>query len=444
MTKTITILGAGKSSYNLVSYLSKNQERIGIDIKVISNQTPKYINDFQKIDFQKIDINDNSQISKHIKSSFIVVSLLPPKLHYQIALICLDYKINMITASYLDEKIKSLEKKFKKNNCFLFMEIGLDPGLDHLSAKKDIDNLNKKGEILGFESYTGGLIKRNKENPWGYKFTWNPMNVITAGVDGARYLDNGKIINIPYNKIFSSVKHIKFKNSDLYEGYPNRDSLKYRSLYKLENVKTLKRGTLRHPGFCKSWNVMVNLGLTDDINIIKNQKLETRFDFLNYKLNLSNLEEAKKYIKKNFLIESDSKEFKNLNWLDLFSNYKLLNRSKKASHLLLEILKNKWKLKKDDIDIVVMYHSFIYKENNHFKKKESFMKIEGKNNLETAMSKTVGLPIALLIELIIKKNHEFKGVILPFDEIIYNPLLNKLEDNGITFNHRTSNIQKYP
>ena len=444
MTKTITILGAGKSSYNLVSYLSKNQERIGIDIKVISNQTPKYINDFQKIDFQKIDINDNSQISKQIKSSFIVVSLLPPKLHYQIALICSSYKINMITASYLDEKIKSLEKKFKKNNCFLFMEIGLDPGLDHLSAKKDIDDLNKKGKILGFESYTGGLIKKNKENPWGYKFTWNPMNVITAGVDGAKYLDDGKIIDVPYDKIFSSVKNIKFKNSDLYEGYPNRDSLKYRSLYKLENVKTLKRGTLRHPGFCKSWNVLVNLGLTDDINTIKNPKLETYFDFFNYKLNLSDLKKLKKYIKKNFLIESDSKEFKNLKWLGLFSNYKLLNRSKKASHLLMEILKNRWKLKKDDIDIVVMYHSFIYKENNHFKKKESFMKIEGKNNLETAMSKTVGLPIALLIELIIKKNLEFKGVFLPFDEIIYNPLLNKLEDNGITFNHSTSNIQKYP
>lgn len=444
MTKTITILGAGKSSYNLVSYLSKNQERIGIDIKVISNQTPKYINDFQKIDFQKIDINDNSQISKQIKSSFIVVSLLPPKLHYQIALICSSHKINMITASYLDEKIKSLQKKFKKNNCFLFMEIGLDPGLDHLSAKKDIDDLNKKGKILGFESYTGGLIKKNKENPWGYKFTWNPMNVITAGVDGAKYLDDGKIIDVPYDKIFSSVKNIKFKNSDLYEGYPNRDSLKYRSLYKLENVKTLKRGTLRHPGFCKSWNVLVNLGLTDDINTIKNPKLETYFDFFNYKLNLSDFEKVKKYIKKNFLIESDSKEFKNLNWLGLFSNYKLLNRSKKASHLLMEILKNRWKLKKDDIDIVVMYHSFIYKENNHFKKKESFMKIEGKNNLETAMSKTVGLPIALLIELIIKKNLEFKGVFLPFDEIIYNPLLSKLEDNGITFNHSTSNIQKYP
>ena len=172
--------------------------------------------------------------------------------------------------------------------------------------------------------------------------------------------------------------------------------------------------------------------------------METYFDFFNYKLNLSDLKKLKKYIKKNFLIESDSKEFKNLKWLGLFSNYKLLNRSKKASHLLMEILKNRWKLKKDDIDIVVMYHSFIYKENNHFKKKESFMKIEGKNNLETAMSKTVGLPIALLIELIIKKNLEFKGVFLPFDDIIYNPLLSKLEDNGITFNHSTSNIQKYP
>ena len=444
MTKTITILGAGKSSYNLVSYLSKNQERIGIDIKVISNQTPKYINDFQKIDFQKIDINDNFQISKEIKSSFLVVSLLPPKLHYQIALICSDNKINMITASYLDDKIKSLDKKFKKNNCFLFMEIGLDPGIDHISAKKDIDYLNKKGEILGFESYTGGLIKKNKDNPWGYKFTWNPMNVITAGVGGAKYLDNGKIINVPYDKVFSSVKHINFNDSDFYEGYPNRDSLKYRSIYKLENVKTLKRGTLRHPGFCDSWNILVNLGLTDDNNNIKNPKLETYFDFFNYKLNLNNQKEVEKYIKKKFLLKSDSKELKNLNWLELFSNHKLLNKSKKASHLLLQILKNKWKLKKEDIDMVVMYHSFIYKENNHFKKKESFMKIEGKNNLETAMSKTVGLPIALLIELIIKKNLEFKGVFLPFDEIIYNPLLNKLEDNGITFNHSTSNIQKYP
>ena len=444
MTKTITILGAGKSSYNLVSYLSKNQERIGIDIKVISNQTPKYINNFKKIDFKKIDIRDEYQISKEIKGSFIVVSLLPAKLHYQIALICSDYSINMITASYLDENIKSLEKKFNKNNCFLFMEIGLDPGIDHLSAKKNIDNLNKKGEILGFESYTGGLIKKNKENPWGYKFTWNPMNVITAGIDGAKYLDDGKIIDVPYNNIFSSVKHIKFKDSDFYEGYPNRDSIKYRSLYKLENIKTLKRGTLRHPGFCKSWNILVNLGLTDNINFIKNPKIETYFDFFKYKLNLKKYEDVKKYIKKKFLINSDSNEFKNLNWLELFSENKLLKKSKKASHLLLEILNNKWKLKKDDIDMIVMYHSLIYKENNHFKKKESFMKIEGKNDLETAMSKTVGLPIALLIELIIIKNLKFKGLLLPFDEAIYNPILDKLKDNGITFNHRTSNIQKYP
>ena len=444
MTKTITILGAGKSSYNLVSYLHKNQDRIGINIKIISNQPPKYKIDFQKIDFQKIDTNNNSQISKQIKSSFIVVSLLPPKLHYQIALICSSYKINMITASYLDEKIKSLEKKFKKNNCFLFMEIGLDPGLDHLSAKKDIDDLNKKGKILGFESYTGGLIKKNKENPWGYKFTWNPMNVITAGVDGAKYLDNSKIIDVPYNKIFSSVKHINFKDSDLYEGYPNRDSLKYRSLYELEDVKTLKRGTLRHPGFCKSWNILVNLGLTENTYPIKNTKILTYLDFFKYNLNLKNNEDIKEYIQKKFSIKNDSKEFKNLNWLDLFSNNKFLNKSKKASHLLLEILSNKWKLKKDDIDIVVMYHSFIYKENNFLKKKESFMKIEGKNNLETAMSKTVGLPIALLIELIITKDLKFNGVLLPFDKTIYNPMLKKLRYNGIIFNHRTSNIEKYP
>jgi saccharopine dehydrogenase-like NADP-dependent oxidoreductase len=194
MTKTILILGAGKSAYNLISYLSDNSQKLEIEIKLISDKTPEYIKEIKNIKFLRIDISDKIQISNHINGAYIVVSLLPPFLHYKVALICTEYSVNMITASYLDDKIKSLNKKFKKNSCFLFMEMGLDPGIDHLSAKKVIDNLNNKGEIISFESYTGGLMKKDNKNPWGYKFTWNPMNVIKAGIDGSKYLKNGNQI----------------------------------------------------------------------------------------------------------------------------------------------------------------------------------------------------------------------------------------------------------
>ena len=144
MTKTILILGAGKSAFNLISYLSYNSQKLKIKIKLISDKTPEYINEIKKIQFLTIDINDKTQISSQIKKAHIVVSLLPPSLHYKVALMCLEYSVNMITASYLDDKIKSLDKEFKKKSCFLFMEMGLDPGIDHLSAKKVIDNLNNK------------------------------------------------------------------------------------------------------------------------------------------------------------------------------------------------------------------------------------------------------------------------------------------------------------
>ena len=439
MTKTILILGAGKSAYNLISYLSDNSQNLEIEIKLISDKTPEYIKEIQNIKFLKIDISDKIQISKQINGAYIVVSLLPPFLHYEVALICAEYSVNMITASYLDDKIKSLNKKFKKNSCFLFMEMGLDPGIDHLSAKKVIDNLNNKGEIISFESYTGGLMKKDNKNPWGYKFTWNPMNVIKAGIDGSKYLKNGNLINIPYEKVFSDLKEIKLSKSHTYEGYPNRDSLKYKKLYGLEKINTLIRGTLRHPGFCNAWNILVNLGLTDDSKFFKKEGKISHLDFFKHKINLDSYQSVKNYVLERFSIDESSQAFKNLSWSNFFSKQTISSINKKHSEILLEILKDKWSLEKHDIDLVVMYHSFIYKEKNNLKKLESFMRLEGTNNFNTAMSKTVGLPIALLIETIITNNLKFKGVLLPFDKIIYDPLLEKLSDNGIIFENRISN-----
>ena len=437
MTKTILILGAGKSAFNLISYLSYNSQKLKIKIKLISDKTPEYINEIKKIQFLTIDINDKTQISSQIKKAHIVVSLLPPFLHYKVALMCLEYSVNMITASYLDDKIKSLDKEFKKKSCFLFMEMGLDPGIDHLSAKKVIDNLNNKGKIISFESYTGGLMKKDNKNPWGYKFTWNPMNVIKAGLDGAKYLKNGNIINIPYEKVFSDLKEIKLSKSHIYEGYPNRDSLKYKNLYGLEDTNTIIRGTLRHPGFCKAWNILVNLGLTNDSIFFQKEDKLSHFDFFKHKINLDSYESVKNYICERFSINENSQALKNLSWSNFFSKQTISSTNKKSSDILYDILKDNWSLEKHDVDLVVMYHSFVYREKNNLKKVESFMKLEGINNFDTAMSRTVGLPMALLIETIISKNLKFEGVLLPFDKVLYEPLLDKLNNNGIIFENRT-------
>ena len=444
MTKTILILGAGKSAFNLISYLADNSQKLEIEIKLISDKTPEYINEIKNIKFLRIDISDITQISRQINESFIVVSLLPPSLHYKVALICLEYSVNMITASYLDDNIKLLDKKFRKKGCFLFMEMGLDPGIDHLSAKKVIDNLNKKGKIMSFESYTGGLMKKDDKNPWGYKFTWNPMNVIKAGLDGAKYLKNGNLINIPYEKVFSDIKKIQLSKSNTYDGYPNRDSLKYKNLYGLENINTLIRGTLRHPGFCKAWNILINLGLTDDSRFFQKEGEVSYYDFFKHKINLERYESVINYIIERFSIDENSQALKNLSWSNFFSHKKISLMKKKPSEVLLEILKDNWSLERHDIDLVVMYHSFLYREKNNLKRVESFMSLEGISNYDTAMSKTVGLPIALLIETIIIKNLKFKGVLLPFEKNLYDPLLQKLNNNGIVFENRTTKIQNYP
>ena len=273
MSKKIVILGAGKSSSFLIIYLYNNRNELDFSLNIASDYRPKYIDDFEEISFINLDIKDKEKLLKVIQDSFIVVSLLPPFLHFEIAEICSYNKINMITASYLDDKIKTLEKTFVDNNCFLFMEMGLDPGIDHMSAMKMIDKLSVSNKIIEFESYTGGLVKLDKENnPWGYKFTWNPMNVILAGADGANYLKDGVNKSIPYEKIFKDFTSIVIPGEEGFEGYPNRNSLMYKDLYKLKDIQTLKRGTLRHKGFCETWSLLIELGLTSNSKTLYNNK----------------------------------------------------------------------------------------------------------------------------------------------------------------------------
>ena len=441
MTKKVVILGAGKSSSYLIKHLYSKRFDLDIDINIFSDKYSNYLDSFKDINFQILDINDKNTLEQLINKTYILVSLLPPFMHYNIAKICSEKGINMITASYLDDKIKSLENSFKKSNSFLFMEMGLDPGIDHISAMNTIESIKKRGEILEFESYTGGLIKYDiNKNPWGYKFTWNPMNVIIAGADGATYLSENKKKNIPYNKVFKDISKINLSNTESYEGYPNRDSLKYKKLYNLDGVKTLKRGTIRNKSFCKTWSILIDLGLTNNNQLLSNDYNMSYFDFFNYNLKAKNLNELQDFLKLEFDISPSSQEFKNLKWSGFFSDKKFKLKKGNFSDYLLSILKDKWTLDNDDIDEIVMVHKFIFKIDMTLKKITSFLKVEGEDKTYTAMSKTVGLPIAVLIEHIINNDFNKSGIHLPFEKVIYKPVLERLSELGISFIDKEINI----
>ena len=441
MSKKIVILGAGKSSSYLIKYLYDKRKELNISLNVFSDYRPSYIDEFNEINFTILDIKDKEKLIQILKGTYIVVSLLPPFLHFEIAKICSKNKINMITASYLDEKIKTLEKSFIENDCFLFMEMGLDPGIDHMSAMKMIEKLNKSNKIIEFESYTGGLVKLDKKNnPWGYKFTWNPMNVILAGAGGAKYLKEGISKSISYDEIFKDLTSINIPENEYFEGYANRDSLKYKSLYNLNDIKTLKRGTLRHKGFCETWSLLIDLRLTSNSKTLYNDDEMTFFDFFNYNIKAEDFNGLKKVLDDVYGIKKDSQVFKNLEWSGFFSNKKISIKEGKFSDFLLSILLDKWTLSKGDIDLIVMTHSFIYKSEKKINKLISYLRIEGDDNIYTAMSKTVGLPMAVLIEHILKNGIDKKGIQLPFNKDIYNPILKKLKKLGIGFKEIEINI----
>jgi len=349
--------------------------------------------------------------------------------------------VNMITASYLDEKIKKLNSEFIKSNSFLFMEMGLDPGIDHMSAMKVINELKLNYKIEEFESYTGGLINYNKKkNPWGYKFTWNPMNVILAGSDNAYFIKNYEKVFIPYDRLFKSVKDIIIPNVGHYEGYPNRDSLKYKELYGLEYIKTLRRGTLRNKSYCSSWHVFVQLGLTNNNLVINVANNMTHFDFFSMSKKTKNKSFFLKFLYQKFNLNEKSQEIKNLQWIGMFSDEKISLKSGTPAEILLHILIKKWTLNKNELDLIVMYHTFKYVDNKTTKMLTSYLKVKGESKIKTAMAKTVGLPIALFVELIIENNMKFKGINLPFSKEIYLPILSKLEENGIVFKEEVINI----
>ena len=429
--KTILLLGAGRSSVYLIDYFLDNapKENWTLTIADITLEGAKQkIGNRPNAKAIQLDATHLESLQTAISECDIVVSMLPPALHANAARLCVRFNKHLATASYLSNEIKGLGEDAKTKGIILLSECGLDPGIDHLSARQKIDQIRSEGgKLISFKSYCGGLVApANIDNPFGYKFSWNPRNVILAGQATASYLEKGKQKFIPYNRIFSEIETIQTPNGETFDAYANRDSLSYLDIYEIQEVQTMLRGTLRYPDFCRLWNFFVRAGFTD-----ANCELDT--STLTYKQLLESYRpKAGLFFPELSLAENNEIESL-ISSSGLFDDVQIGLQKGSPADILQELLERRWRLAAKDKDRVVMQHIFQYEVNNELNKITSTLDILGKNEIHTAMAKTVGLPLAIATKLILQGKIKQRGAVIPVTSEFYNPILQELESLGIRF-----------
>ena len=438
--KNILIIGAGKSSSSLITYLLENsiKEDLFITIgDIFIENSSKIINNHSRGKAIIMDIFNENNRQKEIEKADLVISMLPASMHIEVAKDCLEFKKHLVTASYISDEMKSLDEDVKKNGLIFMNEIGLDPGIDHMSAMKVIDSIkNKGGKMLLFESFCGGLVAPQSDtNLWNYKFTWNPRNVVLAGQGGAAmFIQEGTYKYIPYHKLFRRTEFLSINEYGKFEAYANRDSLKYRTVYGLDEIPTMYRGTIRRVGFSRAWNIFVQLGMTDDSYTIENSEHMSYRDFVNLYLAYSPSDSLELKLRSYLKIDQDDLIWEKLVELDIFNpNKKIGLKNATPAQMLQKILENSWTLQENDKDMIVMQHLFGYELNGKKHQIESSLVVLGENQTYTAMAKTVGLPVAIAAIKILKKEITTPGVQIPISREVYEPILKELQKCGIEF-----------
>jgi len=439
--RTILILGAGRSASSLIQYLIRHASQQHWRITV-ADKDPAHATSLVKegpdvatgiaLDATQAEVRA-ALISKHD----LVISMLPAFMHMDVLKDCLRLKKHVITPSYVPDALWPMDAEFKAAGLTVLNEMGLDPGIDHMSAMRIIDRIHGEGgRMEEFESYCGGLVAPDSDdNPWGYKFSWNPRNVILAGQGGAaKYIRDGVTKYIPYHKLFQQTVRVEVEGLGAFDGYANRDSLKYRSHYGLDEIPTLIRGTLRKAGFCEAWDAFVQLGCTEDGFPMELDAHATWADYLDaflpHSQDLGTRENLAHYLG----LEHNGTVMQKLDWLSLFDKRPMGVSGLSPAATLQHLLEQKWMLGPQDKDLVVMWHRFRYSVEGQHQAIHASLGVIGKDQTHTAMAQTVGLPIAMASKLLLNGELKDRGVLLPLKPVIYNPILDELETLGIAFN----------
>jgi saccharopine dehydrogenase-like NADP-dependent oxidoreductase len=448
--RNILIIGAGRSATCLIRYLldKSSSEKLFIMIGDISLEAAqKFTKNHTNAKGILLDVFNKEEREKAVRNCDMVISMLPARFHIEVAKDCLTFGKNLVTASYISDEMQSLDKEAKAKGLVFMNEIGVDPGIDHMSAMKVIDNIRDKGgKLLLFESFTGGLVApESDDNLWNYKFTWNPRNVVLAGQGGAaEFLQEGLYKYIPYNRLFRRTELIKIDGYGKFEVYANRNSLKYHDVYGFKDILTLYRGTIRRVGFSRAWNVFVQLGMTEDGYTIPNSENLTYRKYVNLFLPYSPTDSVELKFRHNLKIDQDDLIWEKLEELDIFNDKKKLGiKNATPAQALQKILMDKWTLAEDDKDMIVMYHKFGYELDGETYQIDSSMLTMGEDQTYTAMAKTVGLPVAIAALKILNKEISTPGVLRPIAKEVYEPILEELENYDINFKEENKEYLGY-
>ena len=444
----VLIIGAGRSANALINYVLEQAKTYNWFVTVADADhelAARKVNNHPNGRSTWLDatkVNDRREL---IARADVVVSLLPAHLHLELAHDCLKLKKHLITASYISKQLYALGDEARERALIFMGEMGLDPGIDHMSGKQKIDEIKAKGgRLKSFKSYTGGLVApENDDNPWHYKFSWNPRNVVLAGQGTAQYLEDGKLKYVPYNRIFSQATPVTIPGVEgEYEMYVNRDSLLYRDLYDLGPINNLIRGTIRYKGFSKAWDALVKLGLTDGSFPIFDSEEITYHELMDsYVSNNAVGSSVKEKVAYMIGETIDSDVMKKLEWLGLFSKKKIRMKSATPALILENLLLEKWKLKDNEKDMVIMQHEFEYEINRQNRRLTSTLVMRGTDGNNTAMSRLVGLPIGIFVKQVMLGKINSIGVNIPVIKEVYEPVLEELKEYGVIFSEKDEAIR---
>jgi len=437
--KVILVLGAGRSSSSLIAHLLGQSEGEGWQIHVgdldLAAAQSKVQGHPHGHAFQMF-VTDAVDRDARIASADLVISMLPAFMHPEVARVAIEAGVHVLTPSYVSDDMQALDPRAKEKGVLVLNEMGLDPGIDHMSAMHVIDEIREAGgTMVGFASYCGGLVApESDDNPWHYKLSWNPRNVVLAGQGGAAtFLDRGRVRMVPPHKTFQALTPVEV-GGRRYDGYPNRDSLSYQELYGLQGIQSLVRGTLRGEGYCQAWDVLVQLGMVrDDVRLTwpagTTWAVWTR-TFL--PAHLDAVQDVREGVAR--ATGAADEALDKMAWLGLFDDRKGPECLEGTPAQIVEALvTDKWVLGAEDRDMIVMWHKFEYDLQGVRKAKTSSLSLEGKDSTFTAMSDTVGLPMALAVKPMLEGAFGTTGVDVPMSKTYYEPLLAGLADLGIVF-----------
>jgi saccharopine dehydrogenase-like NADP-dependent oxidoreductase len=440
--KVILVLGAGRSSSSLIAHLLAQSEGEGWEIHVgdldLSAAVSKVKGHPRGHAFQ-MSASDATDRDTRIAAADLVISMLPAFMHPEVARVAIEAGVHVLTPSYVSDDMKALDARAKAQGVLVLNEMGLDPGIDHMSAMQVIDDIREAGgTMVSFASYCGGLVApASDDNPWHYKLSWNPRNVVLAGQGGAAtFLDRGRVRMVPPHKTFQALTPVEVGGRK-YDGYPNRDSLGYRELYGLQGIQSLVRGTLRGEGFCQAWDVLVQLGMVRDDASLEWPSGTTwagwTRTFLPADLDgVGTVREAVAHA-----TEAEAEALDKLAWLGLFDEVKgPASLEGTPAQIVEALVTDRWVLGANDRDMIVMWHKFEYDLEGERKAKTSSLSLEGKDSTFTAMSDTVGLPMALAVKPMLEDTFGTTGVDVPMSKTYYAPLLAGLAELGIVFEER--------